>query len=241
MASVQPQASAELELEEAASEEGSEEDWESSWDGAWQRVQADHVVGAARSAKADVLAGKFDSLLKLEKLGGGANEGRLSQAAVNSLHRTERKLDQAKHHGLTRDERATTEQVLDPRTRMILFKMMNSGAIEAINGCVSTGKEANVYHAFGAECELAVKVYKTSILVFKDRDRYVSGEFRFRHGYCKSNPRKMVKMWAEKEMRNYRRLALAQVRSKGGFLSVSLVEPCTHVCVGAVPGCGDAA
>ena len=40
----------------------------------------------------------------------------------------------------------------------------------------------------------------------KDRDKYVSGEHRWRKGYCKSNPRKMVKVWAEKEMRNYRRL-----------------------------------
>ena len=39
----------------------------------------------------------------------------------------------------------------------------------------------------------------------------MSGEFRFRHGYCKSNPRKMVRMWAEKEMRNYRRLGAAGV------------------------------
>ena len=39
----------------------------------------------------------------------------------------------------------------------------------------------------------------------------MSGEFRFRHGYCKSNPRKMVRMWAEKEMRNYRRLSTAGV------------------------------
>ena len=59
--------------------------------------------------------------------------------------------------------------------------------------------------------EFAIKVYKTSVLTFKDRDRYVSGEFRWRHGYCRSNPRKMVRMWAEKEMRNYRRLALAGV------------------------------
>lgn len=29
---------------------------------------------------------------------------------------------------------------------------------------------------------------------------------RFRNGYCKSNPRKMVTMWAEKEMRNLMRL-----------------------------------
>ncbi|CAG14385.1 unnamed protein product, partial [Tetraodon nigroviridis] len=25
---------------------------------------------------------------------------------------------------------------------------------------------------------------------------------RFRRGYCKGNPRKMVRTWAEKEMRN---------------------------------------
>jgi serine/threonine-protein kinase RIO1 len=36
--------------------------------------------------------------------------------------------------------------------------------------------------------------------------RYVSGDHRFQHGYCKSNPRKMVKMWAEKEFRNLMRL-----------------------------------
>lgn len=43
-------------------------------------------------------------------------------------------------------------------------------------------------------------------MVFKDRDRYVEGEFRFRRGYCSSNPRKMVSMWAEKELRNLKRM-----------------------------------
>ena len=42
--------------------------------------------------------------------------------------------------------------------------------------------------------------------VFKDRDRYVSGDWRFRNGYCRHNPRKMVRTWAEKEMRNLARL-----------------------------------
>lgn len=42
---------------------------------------------------------------------------------------------------------AAVEQVLDPRTRMVLFKMLNRGVFSEINGCVSTGKEANVYHA----------------------------------------------------------------------------------------------
>ena len=57
-----------------------------------------------------------------------------------------------------------------------------------------------------------MKVYKTSILVFKDRDRYVAGEYRFRRGYARHNPRKMVRLWAEKEMRNLKRLHSAGVR-----------------------------
>lgn len=58
---------------------------------------------------------------------------------------------------------------------------------------------------------MAIKIFKTSILVFKDRDKYVSGEHRFRQGYSRHNPRKMVKLWAEKEMRNLRRLRLAGI------------------------------
>lgn len=111
-----------------------------------------------------------------------------------------------------RSDRATVEQVLDPRTRMVLFKMLNRGVFSEINGCISTGKEANVYHASeeSDDIELAIKVYKTAILVFKDRDRYVTGDSRFQR-FCKSNPRKMVKMWAEKEMRNLLRLHAAGI------------------------------
>ncbi|KAI9456155.1 RIO1-domain-containing protein [Russula earlei] len=111
-----------------------------------------------------------------------------------------------------KSDRATNEQVLDPRTRIILFKMIGRGLIHEVNGCVSTGKEANVYHALTPEfAHLALKIYKTSILVFKDRDRYVTGEYRFRRGYNRRNPRKMVRLWAEKELRNLRRLQAAGI------------------------------
>ncbi|KAF8511895.1 RIO1-domain-containing protein [Hysterangium stoloniferum] len=111
-----------------------------------------------------------------------------------------------------KSDRATNEQVLDPRTRLILFKMIGRGLISEVNGCVSTGKEANVYHAYTPErTHVALKIFKTSILIFKDRDRYVSGERRFRRGYSKHNPRKMVRLWAEKEMRNLKRLVTAGI------------------------------
>lgn len=128
-------------------------------------------------------------------------------------------------------------QAIDPRTRMVLFKMLNRGVFNDINGCISTGKEvcitplcflfiylfiyfgyiqivtkyyfmlydvsevpmylifsivffpfkmqlnffnlklffvyfllqqANVYHATKSDGqELAIKIYKTSVLVFK--------------------------------------------------------------------------
>ena len=115
--------------------------------------------------------------------------------------------------GQERSDRATNEQVLDPKTRMILLQLINRGIISEIHGCISTGKEANVYHGFvdtsagdGAVRHLAVKIYKTAILHFKDRSKYVSGEFRFQKGFAKRSNRGMVRLWAEKEFRNLKRM-----------------------------------
>jgi hypothetical protein len=94
-----------------------------------------------------------------------------------------------------KSDRATQEQVLDPRTRMILFRLLDRDYINQIHGCVSTGKEANVYHAdLGAgsgeldHLEAAIKIYKTSILVFKDRERYITGEWRWVVPYSRMRP-----------------------------------------------------
>ena len=44
------------------------------------------------------------------------------------------------------------------RCAQMLLKMLNSGVFHEINGCISTGKEANVYHAVtSAGLDLAVK------------------------------------------------------------------------------------
>ena len=40
----------------------------------------------------------------------------------------------------------------------MLLKMLNQGVFHEINGCISTGKEANVYHAVTSDgTDLAVK------------------------------------------------------------------------------------
>ncbi|KAH9606005.1 hypothetical protein KSS87_009490 [Heliosperma pusillum] len=149
---------------------------------------------------------------RLEEWEGRINVG-MSNAVTTAIRGSVRDMAIGKTKNTEKADRATVEQAIDPRTRMVLYRMLNRGVFSDINGCISTGKEANVYHATKSDGqELAIKVYKTSVLVFKDRDRYVQGDYRFRHGYCKHNPRKMVKTWAEKEMRNLMRLKAAGLR-----------------------------
>ncbi|XP_019536408.3 serine/threonine-protein kinase RIO1 [Aedes albopictus] len=153
---------------------------------------------------ADALFKKFTNKINVEKYEGPMA---LPNHAKNTLIETQRKADSDRLRSKDKQDRATAEQVMDPRTRMILFKLLNRDMICEINGCISTGKEANVYHATAKTgMDYAIKIFKTSILIFKDRDKYVTGEYRFRHGYSKHNPRKMVRTWAEKEMRNLVRM-----------------------------------
>ena len=166
-----------------------------------------------------------DSSGNLRKLEGKIHVGRyehhdhVGSKVANEITKAHRNEEVGRIRVKDKCDRATVEQVLDPKTRMILLKMLNRGVIESINGCISTGKEANVYHASTDDgSDRAIKVYKTSILTFRDRDKYVSGEFRFRNGYCKHNPRKMVRTWAEKEMRNLIRIKEAGIRCPEPFL-----------------------
>ncbi|KAI0187373.1 putative extragenic suppressor of the bimD6 mutation [Astrocystis sublimbata] len=144
------------------------------------------------------------------------------QISALSRHAAKIRLDDVKDTQ-TRDkdkaDRATNEQVLDQRTRMILYQMINRGVVSEVHGAISTGKEANVYGAVATaddgdqqtQTHRAVKVYKTAILSFKDRERYITGEHRFKAGADKGNSRKMVKLWAEKEFRNLRRIHTAGI------------------------------
>ncbi|XP_008578310.1 PREDICTED: serine/threonine-protein kinase RIO1 isoform X1 [Galeopterus variegatus] len=167
--------------------------------------QTSNCSSAKMSTPADKVLRKFENKINLDKLN-------VTDSVINKVTEKSRQKEADMYRIKDKADRATVEQVLDPRTRMILFKMLTRGIISEINGCISTGKEANVYHASTANGQSrAIKIYKTSILVFKDRDKYVSGEFRFRRGYCKGNPRKMVRTWAEKEMRNLIRLNTAEI------------------------------
>ena len=205
---------------EYSSDESSDEEVSSNWNLDWEDERGDFTkkFNAARTGQPNAnrntpsqkvyepsskVFQRFENRINL-----GNVEGRhVSGSATNTLLGVSK--GESRVRTKDKADRATSEQVLDPRTRMILFKLLSRGLVTEINGCVSTGKEANVYYATSPSGDCAIKVYKTSILVFKDRDKYVTGEFRFRQGYARHNPRKMVRVWAEKEMRNLNRIFMA--------------------------------
>jgi len=73
----------------------------------------------------------------------------------------------------------TTEGVMDGHTRLKIMKVINDGTFDKLGGVLQTGKEASVYHAEGADgVEYAVKIYKTILAEFRDRDKYLVGTDR---------------------------------------------------------------
>lgn len=161
-----------------------------------------------------------------------------------------------------KSDRATQDTVLDNRTRNILNKLTIRNVLTDLTGCISRGKEANVYTALvntnGLNCKLvnnypenakklennveneehvdttnfvpcAIKIYSTSIMQFKDRLKYIQSERRF-ETFCNTNPRKLVKLWAEKEVRNIKRLnkhnipAPYPIYLKNNVLIMTLIE-----------------
>lgn len=111
-----------------------------------------------------------------------------------------------------KEDRETREQVMDPQTRIILFKMINHERFNQVTGIISAGKEANVYKAIGRHEETgedtfcAVKIFKTTLNEFKNRDSYIKGDIRFGGKLNKHNPRKFIKIWCEKEEENLKRM-----------------------------------
>ncbi|XP_072766157.1 serine/threonine-protein kinase RIO1 [Anoplolepis gracilipes] len=154
---------------------------------------------------------RYANKINLEKYEGPSC---LPDHVANVLIENDKRVDKDRIRTKDKSDHATTENVLDSRIKKKLHKLFERGVLAEINGCISTGKEANVYYAKSKNGdEIAIKIYRTSILTFKNREKYIRGEYRFDHVYSLHNPRKMVKIWAEKEFSNLKRLEQAGVRA----------------------------
>jgi len=127
-----------------------------------------------------------------------------------------------------KQDQNTAEKVLDHRTMMILYKLLNSGTLITLNGCVSSGKESHIYHAIGnmnaliedkegttptepgKEIDVCIKIFKTVGVSFRKREDYQNSEHRFKDK-MRTNSQKNVKKYAEKEMRNLKKLQNAGI------------------------------
>lgn len=133
----------------------------------------------------------------------------LSNTVFNSLKTFGHRENQRRHRLRDKSDQATAGMSFDAKTKLLLFKLINKGILDRINGTVSTGKESVVLHANGGTGsdhlvprECAIKVYKTTLNEFKTRGKYVQGDFRFKDKFSKLNPRNVIHLWAEKECHN---------------------------------------
>jgi RIO kinase 1 len=102
------------------------------------------------------------------------------------------------------------DSVFDDATYAALYKLVQDGHLEAFGGPISTGKEANVYEALGADGRtVAVKVYLTTTSNFQQMGEYLEGDPRFEG--LKNTTTGVVVAWVKKEYSNLQRAKTAGV------------------------------
>merc|ERR1719186_1269508 len=156
---------------------------------------------------------------------GGGFDLQISNKVYNKIKNFSVKEGKRRNRVGDKEDKAVAEQAVDPRTRLLIYKLVNSGVLDGINGVISTGKEAVIMHADGGPGpdggpevalnvpkECAVKVFKTTLNEFKTRDKYIREDYRFKDRFSKQNPRKIIHMWAEKELHNLNKMSRAGLR-----------------------------
>ncbi|KAL6725811.1 hypothetical protein Aduo_007839 [Ancylostoma duodenale] len=134
---------------------------------------------------------------------GDMHNEQINSRVYNSLRNFSKTETKRQHKLKDKEEKATIETSMDAVTRLHLFKWINQGVFDRVEGIIATGKESAVLNAVSDETgeKFAIKVYKTSLTEFKNRSEYVKDDFRFK------NPRGVLKIWAEREFMNLNRMA----------------------------------
>lgn len=194
------------------------------------------VLSAAQAARVPAYATKHDAIVNGRKNAEDAaafvdanfgGDGLLPNRAYNALR------EHSKRAAATRvrvkeakSDPARRDMVLDTEARLTLQSLLNTGVIADLSGTLSSGKEANVYHAYSGEpeqarCalagasggrrmaasispEYALKVFKT-VKEFHNRAVYL-GEEALGGAGSGQHSHRVIRQWAQKELRNLIRL-----------------------------------
>ena len=148
---------------------------------------------------------------------------KVSNKVFNELRAHSNSMAKKSHHQAQLDRKMdmkTNEMGVDVKTRLILYKLINTSCIlDSIDGIISSGKEAVILHGDtnrhneeypNLPKEVAIKIFSTTLNEFKQRDRYIKDDYRFK-GSLKQNNRNIIQMWCEKEMHNLTRLKKAGI------------------------------
>lgn len=146
---------------------------------------------------------------------GGGGGIKLNNRVFNALKRHAVKADRAGRRLHEKKENATSDLALDSKTRLVIFHLIGGGFLETVSGAISTGKEAVVLRGRCRQDpedptspigDCALKVFKTTLTEFKERQQFLHGDRRFEARVGRQSARKLVKLWAEKEMANLIRM-----------------------------------
>jgi RIO kinase 1 len=125
--------------------------------------------------------------------------------------RRDREFDEFRKRLKDADQFKVEQSVFDDATFAAIYKLVQDGYIDAFGGPISTGKEANVYEALGAEDrDVAVKIYRINASNFRHMRDYLEGDPRFEG--IGSDKKQVVLAWTKKEFANLERARTAGVR-----------------------------
>ncbi|MCL7474460.1 MAG: serine protein kinase RIO [Methanosarcinales archaeon] len=128
-------------------------------------------------------------------------------AVSEKVYKIDKKVDDFRKRIKDSEDLKLKDEVFDTSTLMSLYKLSSRGYLDALGGTISTGKEANIFHAIrmqdNKEQELAIKIYRINNSNFKAMQDYLIGDVRFRN--IRHTKKDIVLAWTRKEFRNLTR------------------------------------
>jgi RIO kinase 1 len=135
-------------------------------------------------------------------------------ATSKKLIKFDTKIDEFRKRIKNSDNRKVKDEVFDTATLMALYKLASKGYLDALGGQLSTGKEANIFHALKSQDtvqqELAIKIYRISNSNFKAMQEYLISDVRFNK--VRHTKKDIVVAWTLKEFRNLTRATEAGLK-----------------------------
>ncbi len=90
--------------------------------------------------------------------------------------------------------------VFDSKTHEAIYKLSKNSIIDSIESPISSGKEAITFLGYLKDTPLVAKIYKIETSNFKNMEKYIKGDYRFKN--VSKNKRDLFLLWASKEYRN---------------------------------------